>query len=321
MLQFIPQGRQMPFDDGIERRVLRLMALVTVACAGESSPLRITPAGTDYRLRITPQGDRSIVLHDSGTFSIGTTTRRLHAVFADFGPGANRVRARVLASVMTDYPNDTRPSELRVAHLIADVDAIDVHLTDPDGVPIRAGLGVNTVSLFDAEPPFSGNVIVTPAGVTTPVLFQGQGSLLPGASQTLLLGGLRTDPADATRSRVAASLVTEDIRPLAGLVPVRAFHGGGTAGVVSVHLLTPGETFSATSAQFSGLQLGDNGLRVFPPGERDLVVTGGSPAAILYGPERIELLADNLYLLVIADTVGGGPPFGVELVPTPLIRP
>jgi hypothetical protein len=33
MLQFIPQARQMPFDDGIERRVLRLMALVAVACA------------------------------------------------------------------------------------------------------------------------------------------------------------------------------------------------------------------------------------------------------------------------------------------------
>jgi hypothetical protein len=33
MLQFIAQGRQMPFDDGIERRVLRLMALVAAACA------------------------------------------------------------------------------------------------------------------------------------------------------------------------------------------------------------------------------------------------------------------------------------------------
>jgi len=32
-LQLIPQGRKMLFDDGIERRVLRLMALVAAACA------------------------------------------------------------------------------------------------------------------------------------------------------------------------------------------------------------------------------------------------------------------------------------------------
>ena len=34
-LQFVPQGRKMLFDDGIERRVLRLMALVAVACADD----------------------------------------------------------------------------------------------------------------------------------------------------------------------------------------------------------------------------------------------------------------------------------------------
>ena len=34
-LQFIPQSRKLLFDDGIERRVLRLMALVAVACADD----------------------------------------------------------------------------------------------------------------------------------------------------------------------------------------------------------------------------------------------------------------------------------------------
>ena len=32
-LEITPQGRQMPFDDGIERRVFRLMASVAVASA------------------------------------------------------------------------------------------------------------------------------------------------------------------------------------------------------------------------------------------------------------------------------------------------
>ena len=286
----------------------------------ESSSLRVVPAGTNYRLRITPQGDRDTILYDSGTFPIPTTTRRLHAVFTDFGPGGNRVRARFLASTLLDYPSDARPSELRVAHLVADVDAIDVYLGDTAGVPIRAGLGVNAVSPFDDEPPFSGELIVTPAGVTTPIVFQGQLSLLGGTSHTLLLGGLQTDPDDATRSRISAALVIEDIRPLSGLVPVRAFNGGGTAGTLSVHLLEPGQIFSASSAQFPALQLGSTNVATFPLGERDLVITSGSPASIVFGPERIELLADNYYLLGIADTAGGGPPFGVELVATPLTR-
>jgi hypothetical protein len=288
---------------------------------GESSPLQVIQPGADYRLRITPRGNRASVLYDSGAFPVAATTRRLHAAFNDFGPGANRVRASFLAAAMTPYPNDARPLELRVANLVADVNAIDVYLTDTDGAPIRSGLGVNTISAFAPQAPFSGDLIVTPSGVTTPSVFEGPVSLLGGNSHTLLLGGLQTDPADAARSRVAAGLVREDIRPLDGLVPVRAFHGGGTAGTLNVHLLRPGEAFTATSAQFPGLQLGETGVRVFPPGERDLVVTSGSPAAIVYGPERVELLADSLYLLAVADTAGGGPPFSVELVPTPLTRP
>ncbi|MBX3706377.1 MAG: DUF4397 domain-containing protein [Pseudomonadales bacterium] len=287
---------------------------------GQSTAVQAVTAGTDFRLRITPQGDRTTVLHDSGTFPIPAATRRLHVAFEDFGPGGDRVRARFLASQMANYPADTRPSELRVAQLIADVPAVDVYLVDTDDPPIRAGLGVNTISPFAEAAPFSGNVIVTPAGVTTPVLFQGQIALASGTSHTLLLGGLRTDPSDATRSRVSAGLVSEDIRPLDGLIPVRAYHGSGTTGALNVHLLEPGQTFSDTTAQFPGLQLGSTSVRVFPPGERDLVITSGSPAAVVFGPERIELVPDNLYLLAIADTAGGGTPFGVELVATPLTR-
>jgi len=51
-LQFIPQGRQMLFDDGIERRVLRLMALVAVACADD--PV----AGNSFHRRMMAGEDR-----------------------------------------------------------------------------------------------------------------------------------------------------------------------------------------------------------------------------------------------------------------------
>ncbi len=284
---------------------------------GEASALQDIPAGSDYRIRVTPPGDAGNLLYDSGTTSFSADNRVLLAAFNYFGPGDAQLRVKRIQSFASTFPDEPYVSNYRVGQLVADVPAIDVYLGPATGIPEFSGQPFQTVSAYQSFVGGSFENNATVAGVPADVLFSGGITLSPGDAIVQYFAGLRSDPASGNGLNVVGPGAIEDYRPIPDYAQVRAVNGAAGSGPLNVFLLRPGETTASRPATFPLLDFGATQGTVVGSGDYDLVVRDSDGNALI-GPERITLVDTSRYSLLLTDTAGGGPPLEWVLDPSPI---
>lgn len=282
-------------DDGLEAPT------ETFAFGSDFGPETI-PAG-DYRIRITPAGDTTTVLFDSGTLPL---------------PGGADLVVAAVISALPEVPLsllvadgqsvgeliDTRAeATVRVVHAAPAAPNVDILLDDalPPAVENLA-FPEFTDRLPIAAGDYNVKVVPTGSGPEAAVI-EGDVTLVAGEEYSVYALGL--DP-------LQPLLLVDDNRRVNTEARLRIVHAAPSAGDVDIYLAPPGADLDAPA--LAAVPFGaESGYLSIAPGSYDVIVApaGGDPLAPAIGPLPVELTAGGIYTVVARDAQGGGGPFDV----------
>ena len=255
------------------------------------------PAG-DYRVRITPAGNLTTVVYDSGTLALVSgsdlTIAALDSRFA--GPSPVSLLALVQGgSTSLELLDAGSVAAVRVVHDVSDAPAVDV-LVD-NAIAVNA-LAFPNFTEYAELTPDTYNVKVAADADNSVVVIDANLELDAGAYYTVHAVG------SLTQDSIEPLVVVDNPRRIATAAQIRVIHGSSLAGPVDVYL-TANSNISAATAALSNVPFkADSGYIQVPAGDYFVTVTptGSKTAAI--GPVAVTLDANNIYTAVARDGVG-----------------
>ncbi|MEW9797012.1 CHRD domain-containing protein [Alteromonas sp. CYL-A6] len=265
--------------------------LVTAAFTDATGLLQV-PAG-DYRIRITPAGDTTVVF-DSGTVPLPDGADLLVAATNNTGTGDSPVTLLVAdGTSATKLWDVNATADIRVVHGISDAPAVDV-------------IANNAVTLVDgiAFPSATGYVSVAPDDYVIDVVADADNSIvaIDDAPVTLAQGVSYTAIANNTLSAPELDLLTDNPRRVATEARVRIIHASPAAGPVDIYVTADGE-IDAVDPAFANVdymtgELAETGYVGLAAGDYVVTVTptGTKTAAIETGV--LSLDAGNIYTAI-----------------------
>ena len=281
----------------------------------ETSDIVVLEPSDDYRLRVTPAGDATTILYDSGVIAYGVNSRRLAAAIDYFGPVDAELRVREITDLSVGYPNESLPGLVRFGNLVADAPAVDVYFGATSGTPVLTDVAFESVSGYLETTGASTSVNITAAGMPSELVWSDEVPVSNGQVASLYVAGVLVDTGGDFPPGVVAVQVEDDFRPIAGAANVNLVVGSRTD-VFNVYFLSPGQPAIDTVPDFDPLAA--SGSAVFQAGSYDLLVESGQSGFQIWGPERVEIEAGNAYTLTLSETAGGGNPLTVSLTAEPL---
>ena len=257
----------------------------------------VVPAG-DYRVRITPAGNLTTVVYDSGTVALaaGTdlTIAALDSKFA--GPSPVSLLALVQGGDTSLELLDTGSvSAVRVVHDVADAPAVDVLV---DGAEAINALAFPDFTGYAELAPDTYNVKVAADADNSVVVINADLELDAGAYYTVHAVG------SLTEDSIEPLVVVDNPRRIATAAQIRVIHGSSLAGPVDVYLTANSDISAATAALSNVAFKADSGYIQVPAGDYFVTVTptGNKTAAI--GPVAVTLDANRIYTAVARDGEG-----------------
>ena len=277
--------------------------LTTVAFE-QASDLATVASGANYRLRVTAAGS-SVVLYDSGAFSIADTSRSMFVVVDYFGPGGSGFRVISLNNQNANtFAQEALPGALRVANMVADVPLVDLYIGPVAGVPAFHDIAFGSVAPVQQFAKGTLNYTLTIASTPT-VLAAGSVALNPGDTRTLV----------ATRSgaSVAARATVDARRPISGRAQLQIVNSAPSVGSgVNSYLVKAGATISTTTAAAV-----DQPVLAFAAA----VAAGGAYVVVfslpkdtttpIAGPDPLAVVDGGIYTIYAAEASGGGAPYQI----------
>lgn len=260
------------------------------------------PAGT-YRIRVTPAGDASVVVYDSGSVPLAADADLLIAAVANTGPGSSPIELVALDGTGSSTLMDAEtPASVVAVHASPDAPAVDV-LADDQATPTIESLALATNVAFPSAcripavpAPGSYSVSITPAG--NPGVVALQFDLAPEKADELtaiVTGYLSATPA------IDAIALGEDLRSIATEAKLRVTHASPGTAAVDLYLLADGADLNAAEPSFAAVPFGaDTGMLSIAPGTYDVYVTPAGDKSIAAIEVQDLALAGGAVLDVIA---------------------
>jgi hypothetical protein len=284
-----------------------------------ADPLQV-PAG-DYRVRVTLPGDPAAVAYDSGLISLpGAANFVIAAVpnttagLADPNPSPISLIATngVAGAALEFLDQRTTQSSVRVVHLSADTDPVDVVVAGTiaiagaafagpptSGAPATAGLPPG---------PIEFGVAVSPYMPGDAFALEIAADLVAGDAVSILaVGSSAVDP-----NNPLEELVLPDVtRSIATEAQVRIVHASVLAQDVDIYVL-PGNTLVPASdipddidPAFVGIPYkADTGYLSLGPGDYDIAITATGQKTPAIGPITVNFAAGGIYSAIAVDGVG-----------------
>ncbi|MEZ8142942.1 DUF4397 domain-containing protein [Enterovibrio sp. FF113] len=269
------------------------------------------PVG-DYRIRITPNGSKTVV-YDSGAVPLANGNDLFITAIPNVYAGAASVPVALLvangerSSLILDANTG---ADVRVIHEVADAPAVDVFL-DGSSTAAVTGLTFSEETGFLTIPAGDHTVTVTAPSVPVTVINNVPVNLETGAFYSAIAYGSvdATDSADIT-----LGALKEDRRSVATEAKLSVFHASVSAGVVDIYVTADGDIGNAAPS-LTGVSLGQgvSGIRL-PAGSLFVTVTPTGTKTEAIGPAMITVEAGKVYELIAQDSVGGGSPLGVNAI-------
>ncbi|MCA1929625.1 DUF4397 domain-containing protein [Rheinheimera sp.] len=255
------------------------------------------PAG-DYRVRITPAGNLTTVVYDSGTVALASATDFTIAALDNRFAGASPVSLLALAqggNTSLELLDVNSVASVRVVHDVSDAPAVDVLVNN--AVAVNA-LAFPDFTDYAALTPDTYNVKVAADADNSVVVIDADLPLNAGSYYTVHAVG------SLTEGSIEPLVVEDNPRRIATAAQIRVIHGSSLAGPVDIYL-TAGSDISAATAALSNVPFkADSGYVQVPAGDYFVTVTptGSKTAAI--GPVAISLDANKIYTAVARDGAG-----------------
>ncbi|WP_233078171.1 DUF4397 domain-containing protein [Rheinheimera soli] len=255
------------------------------------------PAG-DYRVRITPAGNLTTVVFDSGTVALASgsdlTVAALDSRFA--GPSPVSLLALVQGGNTSLELLDTGSvSAVRVVHDVSDAPAVDILVNDAEAIN---ALAFPDFTGYAELAPDTYNVKVAADADNSVVVIDADLELESGAYYTVHAVG------SLTEESIEPLVVMDHPRRIATAAQIRVIHGSSLAGPVDVYLTANSDISAATAALSNVPFKADSGYVQVPAGDYFVTVTptGSKTAAI--GPVAVTLDANSIYTAVARDGEG-----------------
>lgn len=255
------------------------------------------PAG-DYRVRITPAGNLTTVVFDSGTVALASgsdlTIAALDSRFA--GPSPVSLLALVQGTDTSLELLDTGSvSAVRVVHDVSDAPAVDLLVNDAEAIN---ALAFPDFTEYAELTPDTYNVKVAADADNSVVVIDADLELEAGVYYTVHAVG------SLTQDSIEPLVVMDNPRRIATAAQIRVIHGSGLAGPVDVYLTANSDISAATAALSNVAFKADSGYIQVPSGDYFVTVTptGSKTAAI--GPVAVTLDANKIYTAVARDGEG-----------------
>jgi hypothetical protein len=257
----------------------------------------VVPAG-DYRVRITPAGNLTTVVYDSGTVALaaGTdlTIAALDSKFA--GPSPVSLLALVQGGDTSLELLDTGSvSAVRVVHDVADAPAVDVLV---DGAEAINALAFPDFTGYAELEPDTYNVKVAADADNSVVVINADLELDAGAYYTVHAVG------SLTEDSIEPLVVVDNPRRIATAAQIRVIHGSSLAGPVDVYLTANSDISAATAALSNVAFKADSGYIQVPAGDYFVTVTATGTKTAAIGPVAVTLDANRIYTAVARDGEG-----------------
>lgn len=257
----------------------------------------VVPAG-DYRVRITPAGNLTTVVYDSGTVALaaGTdlTIAALDSKFA--GPSPVSLLALVQGGDTSLELLDTGSvSAVRVVHDVSDAPAVDVLV---DGAEAINALAFPDFTGYAELAPDTYNVKVAADADNSVVVINADLELDAGAYYTVHAVG------SLTEDSIEPLVVVDNPRRIATAAQIRVIHGSSLAGPVDVYLTANSDISAATAALSNVAFKADSGYIQVPAGDYFVTVTATGTKTAAIGPVAVTLDANRIYTAVARDGEG-----------------
>lgn len=285
--------------------------LASSAPVGSVAFKDVLPAATisagDYQIRVTPTGQKTPVVFDSGTVTLAGGSDLVVAALQNTGPGAAPITLLAIppsGGGKISILDKATPARLRFIHASPDAPAVQVVVDDNFAAPLVPSLAFPNFTPFVEVPGAKYNVKVTPVG--------NNGVIAINADVTLAAGTETSAYAVGPLASIAPLLLSDDRRRVATQAKVRIVHASPSAGNVDLYVLAPGTALTGATPAFTNVAFkADTGYVSLAAGTYDVSVTptGSKTAAI--GPVSITVANSGVYTVAARDAPGGGVPLGV----------
>jgi len=282
-------------------------AFGTTAFMNSLGPTSVT-AG-QYEIRLTPAGQVSPVLYDSGTITFNGGDDLVISALQNTGPGTASVTLGVVDAVGDSYRfyDVSTPSEIRVVHDSPNAPALSVIANGNTASPLVSTLSYETYTAYSPLSAGTYSIGITPAGNPSDVLVS--------QSLTLDAGNYQTVYALGTLPNLTPLVTVDYRRRVATEAKLRIIQGSPSSGTVDVYLTAPGAGIASATPLFPELPFGgDTGFQGVAAGSYDLTITVSGSQTALVGPTAITVENSGIYTAAARDAPGGGAPYGLILL-------
>lgn len=255
------------------------------------------PAG-DYRVRITPAGNLTTVVYDSGTVALTSGSDLTIAALDSRFAGDSPVSLLALVqggSTSLELLDQNSVSAVRVVHDVSDAPAVDVLVNDAEAIN---ALSFPDFTDYAELEPDTYNVKVAADADNSVVVINADLELEAGAYYTVHAVG------SLTEDSIEPLVVMDNPRRIATAAQIRVIHGSSLAGPVDVYLTATSDISAATAALSNVPFKADSGYVQVPEGDYFVTVTPTGSKAAAIGPVAVSLDANKIYTAVARDGEG-----------------
>lgn len=266
----------------------------------------LTVPASDYRIRVTPEGDAGTVVFDSGMVSLAGGADFVISAIDSVGPESAPVRLLVAPEGADSFLllDDGAEAGVGVGHLSADTPDVDVALDGNFSPPAFESVPFPTVTGFAAVAAGTYDIDVAATGNTASAVGADDVELTAGEHFTgYAVGLLGGGPA------LELIFSEDDLRPIATEARLRVIHAAsqapGTDGAVDVYLTPEGTqeadlaALTATVEDFLYRDISD--FLSVEPATYEVFVTPADTTTAAIGPVTITLEAGDVTTAIAHD--------------------
>ncbi len=269
-------------------------------------------AAGDYQVRVTPAGDASTVVFDSGTIPLADGDDLVIAAVNNTATGDAPISLVALTGGgSAEIFDAATPADLRVVHASPDTGAVDVIVDD--ALTLVDDLVFPAATPFVSVDPATYNVKVTDGTNASVVAIEADLAFDAATIYDVLAIG--------PFASIEALLATDDFRRVATEAKIRLIHASPTAQDVDIYLTADNDITDDTPL-LEAVPFGANTgfLPVLPGTYFVTIVPAGTQTAAI-GPIEITVEAGGVYTAVARDEAGGGAVSGTLILLDDFVAP
>lgn len=260
-------------------------------------------AAGDYQVRVTPAGDPTTVVYDSGTVTLNSGDDLTITALPNVSGGPAPITLVALNGAgALELPDINTPTSLQVVHASPDAPAVDIVV---DGAVLVPDLQFPQATGFVEVPAGTYNTAVTVAG--------NPGAIAIGPVDLELAVGVRHSVlAVGTLDSIEPLILTDDPRRVATNAKVRIVHASPTAADVDIYVTAVGADINAESPTLENVPFKANtGFLALPAGSYDVTVVPAGTKTAAIGPATISIEDGGVYTAVARDPLPGSAELGL----------